>query len=220
MAKPGQSTRRMARLRRLKALLSFGLTLFMILQGHSILSSLLKSDSQAWALSIIVGGLSILVGNYYWRRANQAAQGARAEETVGAILNQLRAYNWTIEHDIPVPRWGNVDHLAISPSGKYFCIDTKSGKGTIVLKGHELSKQYGRKIYPFPKGKSILKAVKGQAGQLQKSRAVTWVKPVLCFVGSQVDQSILNTKVQGVLLTDVHSIVSILQSMNIHQSLS
>lgn len=220
MAKPGQSTRGMARQRRLKALLSFGLTLFMIVQGHSTLSSLLKSDAQAWALSIIVSGLSVLVGNHYWKRANQAAQGARAEETVGATLNQLRAYHWTIEHDIPVPRWGNVDHLAISPSGKYFCIDTKSGKGTIILKGHELSKQYGRQVYPFPKGKSILKAVKGQAGQLQKSRAVTWVKPVLCFVGSQVDQSILNTKVQGVILTDVHSIASVLQSMSIHQSLS
>lgn len=211
----------MARLRRLKALLSFGLTLFMIVKGYSILSSLLKSDAQAWALSIIVGGLSILVGNHYWRRANQAAQGARAEETVGETLNQLRAYNWTIEHDIPVPRWGNVDHLAISPSGKYFCIDTKSGKGTIVLKGHELSKQYGKKIYPFPKSKSILKAVKGQAGQLQKSRAAaSWVKPVLCFVGCQVDRSILNTQVQDVLLTDVHSIASILQSLSVHQSLS
>ena len=193
----------------------------MIVQGHSILSSLLKSDPQAWALSIIIGGLCILIGNHYWKRANQAAQGARAEEMVGAILNQLRAYDWTIEHDIPVPRWGNADHLAISPSGKYFCIDTKSGKGTIVLKGNELSKQYGRNIYPFPRGKSILKAVKGQAGQLQKSRAAaSWVKPVLCFVGSQVDRSILNTQVQGVLLTDVHSIASILQSMSVHQSLS
>ncbi|KAI9129893.1 NERD domain-containing protein (plasmid) [Acaryochloris sp. CCMEE 5410] len=192
----------------------------MIIQGDSILRSLLKSDSQAWMISITISGVSILGGNRFWKRADQAAQGARAEEMVGATLNQLRAYAWTIEHDIPVPRWGNVDHLAISPSGKYFCIDTKSGKGTIVLKGHELSKQYGRTIYPFPKGKSILKAVKGQAGQLQKSRAATWVKPVLCFVGSQVEKSILNTQVQGVLLTDVHSIASILQSMSVHQSLS
>lgn len=210
----------MARQRRLKAFLSFGLALFMIVRGDSILRSLLQSDSQAWTLSIIISGVSILGGNRYWKRANRAIQGAKAEEIVGETLNQLRAYAWTIEHDIPIRRWGNVDHLAISPSGKYFCIDTKSGKGTIVLKEHELSKQYGSKIYPFPEGKSILKAVKGQAGQLKKSRAVTWVKPVLCFVGSQVDQSILNTKVQGVLLTDVHSIASILQSMSVHQSLS
>lgn len=213
MAKPGQSTRGMARQRRIKAFFSFGLALFMIAQGDSILRSLLQSDSQAWVLSIIISGVSILGGNHYWERANRAIQGAKAEEIVGETLNQLRAYAWTIEHDIPVHHWGNVDHLATSPSGNYYCIDTKSGRGTIILNKNELSKQYGRKTYPFPQGKNILKAVKGQAAQLQKNNAVDWVNPVLCFVGSQVDRSILNTQVQGVLLTDVHSIESILRSM-------
>lgn len=219
MAKPGQSTRGMARQRRFKACLSFGLTLFIIVQGHSTIRSLLKSDSQALILSVIIGGVSVLAGNHYWTRANHAAQGARAEEMVGTMLNKLRAYEWKVEHDIPVQCWGNIDHLVISPSGQYFCIDTKSGRGTIVLQRNELSKRYGKKIHPFPQGKSILKAVKGQAGQLQQDMGTAWVNPVLCFVGSQVDRRILNTQVQGVLLTDVHSIASVLQSVSVQKSL-
>ncbi|UJB73120.1 NERD domain-containing protein (plasmid) [Acaryochloris sp. 'Moss Beach'] len=203
----------MARKRRLKAFLSFGLALFMVVQGNSILRSRLKSDLYALMLSITIGGTSIFVGNRYWKRANQAAQGAKAEEIVGETLNQLRAYAWTIEHDIPIRYWGNVDHLAISPSGIYFCIDTKSGGGTVVLQGNELSKRYGKKIYPFSQGKNILKAVRGQASQLQENSMADWVNPVLCFVGHQVDPSILNTPVNGVFLTDAHSIARILQSM-------
>lgn len=66
------------------------------------------------------------------RSAEMYERGAAGERTTGAILDQLRAYGWTVLHDV---RWpgrprANIDHVVIGPSG-VFVIDSKNWSGRI-----------------------------------------------------------------------------------------
>ena len=66
-----------------------------------------------------------------WRYANSYAddllrwmRGARAEESVGATLNELRREGWILLHDVEQRGEGNIDHIASGPNGVYM-IETK-----------------------------------------------------------------------------------------------
>jgi len=50
--------------------------------------------------------------------------GARAEESVGETLNELRREGWIVMHDVEQEREGNIDHIASGPNG-VFMIETK-----------------------------------------------------------------------------------------------
>jgi Nuclease-related domain len=97
-------------------------------------------------------------------RADQAAEevlrwlrGARAEESVGETLNELRREGWIVMHDIVQPGEGNVDHLISGPNGVYL-IETK-------LRRYE---------------ESHLTKAKRQAAKLNRELDV-WVSPVICL---------------------------------------
>lgn len=54
--------------------------------------------------------------------------GAVAEERVSSRLWKLEELGWLVEHDVPKPGGGNVDHVVQSPAIT-FVIETKSGRG-------------------------------------------------------------------------------------------
>jgi hypothetical protein len=89
-----------------------------------------------------------------WRR------GGLAEESVGRTLDELRDDGWTVLHDVPDPRGGNIDHIVSGPNGVYL-VETKAG-------GWATDDQ--------------LRKVKRQAARLKKDVGV-WVSPVLCLHG-------------------------------------
>jgi hypothetical protein len=88
--------------------------------------------------------------------------GARAEAAVGLELNGLKTRGFTVMHDVPQVREGNVDHLVCGPTG-VFLIETKSGRYQA----------------------SHLTKAKRQAAKLHRELGV-WVTPVICRPGSKV----------------------------------
>ena len=84
-------------------------------------------------------------------------RGARAEEAVGATLNELRREGWVVMHDLERPGEGNIDHLVSGPSG-VFMIETKACR------------------YEEP---HLVKA-KRQAPRVHDELGV-WVTPVICL---------------------------------------
>jgi hypothetical protein len=56
-------------------------------------------------------------------------RGAKGEEDVGAILDDLAGRGWQPIHDVFIRR-GNVDHIVVGPGG-IFTLETKSHRGPI-----------------------------------------------------------------------------------------
>lgn len=84
-------------------------------------------------------------------------KGARGEEVVGALLNELRSEGWIVTHDVPVARGANYDHIASGRNG-VFLVETKHRR----YRDEDLGR------------------VKRQALALHEQLGV-WVTPVLCL---------------------------------------
>lgn len=63
-------------------------------------------------------------------RVDSWLQGARGEESVGAVLDGLRADGWRTIHDVTASMRGNVDHILVGPGG-VFAVETKSRRGRV-----------------------------------------------------------------------------------------
>jgi Holliday junction resolvase-like predicted endonuclease len=99
-----------------------------------------------------------------WRCANSYAddllhwmRGARAEESVGATLNELRREGWILLHDVEQQGEGNIDHIASGPTGVYM-IETKQ-------------RRYEQRQ---------LRKARRQAAKLHDEIGI-WVTPVICL---------------------------------------
>jgi hypothetical protein len=67
-------------------------------------------------------GISTAAG----RLATRSDIGARGERATARLLNPLGSQGWEILHDRALPHGrANVDHIAISPSGLVFVVDSK-----------------------------------------------------------------------------------------------
>jgi Nuclease-related domain len=62
-----------------------------------------------------------------WRR------GAEAEKRTAGELARLVRKGWTVVHDLATPNRGNIDHVAVAPSGEVFLLDTKAPGGLISV---------------------------------------------------------------------------------------
>jgi Holliday junction resolvase-like predicted endonuclease len=99
-----------------------------------------------------------------WRYANRYVddllhwlRGARAEESVGETLNELRREGWILLHDVEQQGEGNIDHIASGPTGVYM-IETKQ-------------RRYEQRQ---------LRKARRQAAKLHDELDV-WVTPVICL---------------------------------------
>jgi hypothetical protein len=212
MGRAGGSSRLMALRRRVLSMLCFSGAVLAPVKGLDLFREFLKSESASQllggALFFSLSGIAL----HLWKRANHANQGATAEERVGRALESLKVYGWDVHHDIKLHYWRNADHFAAAPEGAYFCIDTKGFGRKIVGHNQQLFRQYGSKLYPLRGRKNPLKAVKGQAAELRKRHNTGWVNPVLCFDGAIVDPKILNTIIDGVLITSRQLLIEALRS--------
>ncbi len=69
------------------------------------------------------------VTRYVLPLVDRRDRGARAEEHVGSLLEQLPAGEWRVIHDASLGH-GNVDHILVGPPG-VFTIETKSHAGPV-----------------------------------------------------------------------------------------
>lgn len=148
-------------------------------------------------LVVVAIGL-VFNGVHGWKRAGHADQGAKGEAEVAADLAHLTAHGWTIEYGTAVARWGDVDILCVSPQGRVYAIDVKSHGGFVFKDGNQLGRKLGTKTRSFEK--DFLKAVKGQASEIQKQKRTKFVTPILVFSKAKVQVG--SAPVQGVYVID------------------
>jgi hypothetical protein len=73
-----------------------------------------------------------------WRR------GGLAEESVGRTLDELRDDGWTVLHDVPDPRGGNIDHIVSGPNGVYLVERRKPAAGRPMIScGRSSARRHG-----------------------------------------------------------------------------
>lgn len=70
-----------------------------------------------------------VISRYVLPLVDRRDRGARAEEHVGQLLDELPAEEWRVIHDASLGH-GNVDHILIGPAG-VFTVETKSHPGPV-----------------------------------------------------------------------------------------
>jgi hypothetical protein len=79
----------------------------------------------AGALLLIVVGL-LIDARHWLRLAGRSRVGARSEGKVRRVPAPLRAEGWRLRHSLPYRRRGDIDSVAIAPTGVVFVIETKT----------------------------------------------------------------------------------------------
>jgi len=86
-------------------------------------------------------GACLFYLNQQFKKYINYTVGARAEQSVGAVLNQLWGEQCSVFHDVDIIKSGkviaNIDHVIVSPSG-VFVIETKYRRKTTSAEGHKI----------------------------------------------------------------------------------
>jgi len=86
----------------------------------------------ASAGAVTLGGLLLAAGALGIRArrwlalAGRSRVGARSEDEVRRVLARLEAEGWRLRHSLPWRGRGDIDSIAIAPSGVAFAIETKT----------------------------------------------------------------------------------------------
>jgi Nuclease-related domain len=106
-----------------------------------------------------LGGLLLLtaVGPDLYARhwlslAGRSRVGARSEDDVHRALASLEAEGWRLRHSLPWQGRGDIDSLAISPTGIAVAIETKCAASPRLSREELGGRFLGRMAYPDPKG--------------------------------------------------------------------
>jgi hypothetical protein len=102
------------------------------ISGLVLVCSFLLLDGRGWLLVLIelsVIVLMVVADRHYAPQFESWLQGARGEEKVGAILDQMSGDGWHALHGVSLGR-GDIDHVLVGPGG-IFAIETKSRKRPI-----------------------------------------------------------------------------------------
>src|SRR5689334_10056296 len=96
--------------------------------GTALLSALVFASAGAVSAAGVMLALAIGLGLYarHWLSlADRSRIGARSEDEVRRALAPLRAEEWRLRHSLPWRGCGDIDSLAIAPTGVAFAIETK-----------------------------------------------------------------------------------------------
>lgn len=180
-----------------------------LLLGYLIRAALpfpfLSLSQLGWALILLaVAGVVLLaLGD---RRLGNYLKGAKGEEWVARELAFLPA-TFTVFNGIRMPEGQyNFDHILLGPSG-IFVVETKNWSGQVAF-SEGRARVDGKEIKRSP-----LHQVKGEAAELDaflqaQGHAGVPIQTVLCFLGSQLEERIMN--VNGVVVCDGTSLTEVL----------
>jgi hypothetical protein len=93
--------------------------------GTALLSALVFASAGAVSAAGVMLALAIGLGLYarHWLSlADRSRIGARSEDEVRRALAPLRAEGWRLRHSLPWRGRGDIDSLAIAPTGVAFAI--------------------------------------------------------------------------------------------------
>lgn len=224
----GQNIRELALKRRVKAAVAFASAGFVIIfpflfvkTFENFLKPFLSSNpTQApWSLNLplpvyllcVVAALGLVVdGIFWWKRANQADQGAKGEVDTAQEIGQLEKEGWQVEYGMRLGRrLGDADIVCISPKNKAFVVDVKSHRGEVTTDGKQLYRRFGETTHPFEKN-FLDQAIK-QALQVKKQKNLNFVTPIVAFSDAKV--SVPAGKLQKVYVVEKSRLVLLLKSL-------
>jgi hypothetical protein len=185
----GKSTREMADRRRRN-----GILVGLLVLGILIVLGLFLLNAKAWG----IGGTAILIILIAMRflldwlegydrrsrkREKQAIRGAKAEETVGSLLDTMGSDFFAI-HDVSTP-FGNIDHVVIGEHTGLFLIETKSHHGKVSVSGDQVL------VNGKPPEKDFVKQILNNTYWLREkvtglTNSRPWVTSVLVFTNAFV----------------------------------
>ena len=84
------------------------------------------------AISLLLVAIALGASARNWARlAGRSRVGARSEEQVQRALAPLAAEGWRLRHSLPWQGRGDIDSVAIAPTGIAFAIEQRRGHSTI-----------------------------------------------------------------------------------------
>ena len=189
MGKAGRSTRKMAAKRRSAAFIYLLLAV-----SVAIVLIALSSNSQALGITgldllgvIVVLGIVINIlkyqANRQFKAERRAVRGARAEETIEDVLNEL-GENFYALHDIRSP-YGNIDHIVLGQQSGIYLLETKAhgGKVEVLDSGLLVNGKPPEKDFIA----QVLRNTYWLKEELKKiSGADVWITPVVIFTNTFV----------------------------------
>ena len=93
--------------------------------------ALLAASLGAVPVAAVLLLVAVALGGYarHWARlAGRSRVGARSEDQVQRALAPLQAEGWRLRHSLPWQGHGDIDSVAISPTGIAFAIETKTSR--------------------------------------------------------------------------------------------
>jgi hypothetical protein len=84
-----------------------------------------RAPALAGALVLVMSGL-VLDTRRWLRLAGRSRVGARSEDAVREALAALESEGWRLCHSLPYGRRGDIDSVAIAPTGIAYAIETKT----------------------------------------------------------------------------------------------
>ena len=86
----------------------------------------LGADAPALAGALVLVAIALVLQTRRWLRlAGRSRVGARSEDAVRAALAALQAEGWQVRHSLPYRGHGDIDSVAIAPTGIACVIETK-----------------------------------------------------------------------------------------------
>jgi hypothetical protein len=211
----GQSTRDMARKRyknRVRfILITAGIALLIIIISYN--SNLLGIGGLGSLGLLLLARLVIDFGDTKAKRMmkeeHRALRGARGEESIGSILDNL-GEDHLIIHDIESP-YGNIDHIVISKQSGIFLIETKAHGGRVSVNNSQLFVN-GRQPEKDFIAQALNNAYWLRENISNKFGIKIWITPILVFTNAFVERT---APVKGVMIINKKFLLSVLQRPNI-----
>jgi len=217
--KPGENPRKLALLRRQRAVGAFLIAGMIATAPWGVqwcLSSLVNFPTPGtgpvitlpgvlYLVCLAAAGLPLFAGWELIQKARRAEQGAQAEEEIAQVLQQLPP-GWQVEYGLSVPGVGDIDVTLRSPENRWYVLEVKSHAGIVEVQGNRLLRRLGDRIFPFEK--DFLKQVWSQVDALKQLRRLTYVTPVLVFTRARVAGG--SQKVRGVIVAQQQELLALL----------
>jgi Nuclease-related domain len=182
---PGKSSRPRANRRYLiRVALVITTLCFLVLIARNGIQTRMTIGYISCVLALVGLELVIPMLSRLFARQAHAVRGAKAEETIGAILNRLSEKH-RVFHDVLTP-FGKIDHLVFRDDGALFVIETKSHRGQVTIDRNELR----RDGQPFET--NFIKHILNIVSSVKKSVALnfgftpTWVHAAIVFTDARV----------------------------------
>jgi hypothetical protein len=130
------------------------------------------------------------ISRYVLPLVERGDRGARAEEHVGGLLEELSPGEWCVIHDASLGR-GNVDHILIGPAGVY-TVETKSHPGPV-----RVGRVHGATLRQAHAQRKAIEEITGMSAE-----------PLLVFSRAWVDRPLARRK--GVRVVPARMLISYL----------